>query len=167
MKNRKKTIVLIILSLFTIYLIYNFTFAKFITDIPGTASSQIATPIIELVGSNKIVGTDYDDTAQQIEYNFSVNNFDSNGNMNQVNLKYIIKITNDNPEFPISYKLYDKDNKEIILNNNTTNLILLDKDIQITHYYKLIIKYDDKGNGINIINKLNNLDITLSAEQVM
>ena len=155
MNNHKKIILLIILSLFTIFLIYNFTFSKYATDISGKSSSQIANPVIELVGSNKIVGKDYDDTARQIEYNFSVNNFDSKENINQVNLKYIIKITNDNLDFPISYKLYSSDNEEISLNgSNTTDFIMLDKDVKETHNYKLIIKYADKGNGINIINKL-------------
>ena len=168
MNNHKKVILLIILSLFTIFLIYNFTFAKFTSDISGKSSSQIANPVIELIGSNKIVGKDYDDTARQIEYNFSVNNFDSKENINQVNLKYIIKITNDNLDFPISYKLYNSDNEEISLNgSNTTDFIMLNKDVKETHKYKLIINYADKGNGINIINKLNNLDITLSAQQVM
>lgn len=168
MNNHKKVISLIILSLFTIFLIYNFTFAKFTSDISGKSSSQIANPIIELIGSNKIVGKDYDDTARQIEYNFLVNNFDSKENINQVNLKYIIKIANDNLGFPISYKLYSSDNEEISLNgSNTTDFIMLNKDVKETHNYKLIINYADKGNGINIINKLNNLDITLSAQQVM
>ena len=167
MKRNKRNIILIILSLFTVFLIYNFTFAKFHSNISGSANAQIATPIIELVGSNKIVGIDYDDTANQIEYNFAVNNFDNLENVNQVDLNYILQIKNDNSDFPISYKLYDVNNNEIILENNTTESIRLGKDIKTTHHYKLIIRYADKGNGINIINKLNNLDITLSANQVM
>lgn len=165
MKKNKKNIILIILSLFTVCLIYNFTFAKFTTNVETKANSQIATPIIELVGNKKVIGKDYDDTSNQIEYNFTVNNFDGKGNINQVNLNYILKIKNDNSDFPISYTLYDDNNKEVFLKNNETNLIALDKDIKITHHYKLIIRYADKGNGINIINKLNNLDITLSANQ--
>ncbi|MEG2235154.1 MAG: hypothetical protein RR144_01750 [Clostridia bacterium] len=167
MKIHKKTIILIILSLIAVCLLYNFTCAKFITNISGKSNGKIATPIIELIGSDKIVGKDYDDTARKIEYNFSVNNFDSEGNINQINLNYILKIKNDNLDFPITYNLYDGNNKEIFLNNNATNLIGLDKDIKITHHYKLIIRYADKGNGINIVNKLNNLDITLSASQIM
>ncbi len=166
MKNRKSIILIVLLSLFTVFLIYNFTFSKFASEISGKGNAEIATPIIDLVGSNKIVGIDYDDTAKEIEYNFSVNNFDSIGNINQVKLEYIIQIKNDNLDFPIEYQLYDSDNKKIILNNNTTNLIFLDKDIKTSHKYKLIIRYANKGNGINIINKLNNLDITISAEQV-
>lgn len=167
MKTYKINIILIILCLVIVCLIYNFTCAKFITDISGKSNSQIATPVIELVGSNKIVGKDYDDTANQIEYDFSVNNFDSAGNISQINLNYILEIKNDNLDFPITYNLYDDNNKEISLRNNATNLIGLDKDVKITHQYKLIIRYADKGKGINIINKLNNIDLTLSANQVM
>lgn len=166
MKNRKNIIVIILVLLFTVFLIYNFTFSKFASDISGKGNGEIATPIIDLVGSNKIVGIDYDDTAKEIEYNFSVNNFDNIGNVNQVNLEYLIQIKNDNLEFPIEYQLYDGSNQKIKLNNNITNLIFLDKDVKTSHKYKLIIKYANKGNGINIINKLNNLDITISAEQV-
>lgn len=166
MKNHKNIIVVILLLLFTVFLIYSFTFSKFASDISGKGNAEIATPIIDLVGSNKIVGKNYDDTAKEIEYNFSVNNFDSIGNINQVDLEYLIQIKNDNLEFPTEYQLYDGSNQKIELNNNITNLIFLDKDLKTSHKYKLIIKYANKGNGINIINKLNNLDITISAEQV-
>ena len=98
-----------------------------------------------------------------IRIDFDVVNFDGT-NINEVKLKYTISlISNDN--LPLSFKLYDSNDNEIVLNNlTTTSSFYMPATNSTTHSYYIIASWN--GNDSYVYQDLiNDLDIKINVEQ--
>lgn len=171
MKKRNKTIFVFKLSIamfFTCISLIGYTYCKYCDTEKGNVSMSIAEPICNLVIDKEL--TESSNNLKTIF--FSVNNYDENGKISDVSMKYYIgfdsEVENDN----LNYSLYElKDNKyenlvEIDNSNgkNTTTNKTLDTGLKQSKKYKLEISYKDVFK-VNTNNKIG-LSITLNSEQV-
>lgn len=123
------------------------------------ANGEIAEPIVKVENNPKINLTATDSEG---EYNFIVKNYDEEGKITQVNMKYSIEILN-NLDESISIKLL-KNGTEIQMNNNKTEEFLLEKANKQKDEYKIEIKYD-KNKSTSIEEILQDIQIKVHSEQ--
>ena len=101
------------------------------------------------------------DENTEVDYYFNIKNFNENGK-SQTDLKYIIEIQ-PNLDPTISLTLY-KDNEIIKLEKQKTDYIEIKHDTNITHSYRLNVKYErEKSNSTTDIKE--NVFIKASAIQ--
>jgi hypothetical protein len=145
MKKIKKIIskfyLLIFLIIFILGVVCNFTFSKYSQVIDGAGGASIAKPIIH-IEKEDVKEMEIYKGCKQIEYNFSVSNFEGN-DLTDVDFEYIISIEESNNNFPVQYSLLNDNNEEIKLENNKSEKILLTKEKETVHSYKLIAKWQD------------------------
>ena len=141
----KKTIKIIlsilILIILIILLMYKGTFSSFIAKINGSSETQVAEPIFVMENTDKKI---LDDEHTELDYYFTIKNFNSNNVRTQTDLKYYIEIQ-PKVDDTIILTLY-RDNTIIPLNNQRTNYIDLGNASNITHSYRLHVKYDRDRN---------------------
>ena len=136
------SVIVLIIILFLLFL-YKETFASFICKITGKSTTQVAEPIFIVETSEKKILSD-DNT--EIDYYFSIKNYDTNNKKSEVDLKYIIEIS---PKLDNSLilTLY-KDDKIVQLNDQKTDYIMLEQSSNQKHTYRLHVKYDrDRTNA--------------------
>lgn len=150
---------LIILFFIMLFLFTGKSFSNFFSKITGNSTTQTAKPVFVLENSEKKY---LNDEHTEIDYYFTVKNFDNNNNRSQTDLLYTIEIT---PQLnsSIILTLY-KDNKIINLKNQKTENIQLVNSNNETHSYRLNVKYDrDRTNSTTDIKQ--NIFIKASAIQ--
>lgn len=171
MKKRNKTIFAFNLSIamfFTCISLIGYTYCKYCDIERGTISMSIAEPICNLVIDKEL--TESSNNLKTIF--FSVNNYDENGKISDVSMKYYIGFNSEVENNNLNYSLYElKDNKyenlvEIDNSNekSTTKDEILNTDSKQSKKYKLEISYKDVSK-VNKNNKIGLL-ITLNSEQV-
>ena len=140
----KIMLVIIALIILLIVLFMNRdTFASFISKIAGKSSTEVAEPIFIMENTEKKL---LNDNNTEVDYYFTIKNFNSNNERTQTDLKYYIEIQA-NVDESIIFTLY-RDNTVVPLSNKKTNYINLEKDNNITHSYRLNVKYDrEKSNS--------------------
>lgn len=160
-KIYKREMTLIIIISITIILFFSgYSIGKEKSNIDIKMNSEIAKPIILVENSEPINITQENNKGI---YNFKIKNYDENGMINEVQMKYSIEI------FPqinqiISMKLY-KNEEEIELENNKTKDIILNSKLKQEENYKLEFLYDkDKSDSIGEI--IENVQIKIHSEQV-
>lgn len=140
-KNILKSIAILII-LFVLF-IYKDTLATYVTKIKGKSTTEIAKPIFIVESTDKKT---INDSNTEVDYYFTIKNYNKNGERSEVQLKYIIEIS---PKLDSSLilTLYKNDTK-INLTNQKTNYITLEESSNQTHSYRLNVKYDrDKTNA--------------------
>ncbi len=139
MKKIIKILIFILALLVTLIVLlsYRNTFSNFFSKITGNSNTEVATPIFIMENSEKKV---LNDEHTEVDYYFTIKNFDMNNNRSQTDLQYTIEIT---PKLDpsIILTLY-KDNQVIGLNNQKTGLIELKQNSNTTHSYRLNVRYD-------------------------
>lgn len=130
------TIIAFVIIIF-ILLMFRNSFASFFSKITGNSSTEVAEPIFIMENTEKKL---LNDENTEVEYYFNIKNFNSNGNRSENDLKYYIEIQ---PivDPSITFTLY-KDGTIVTLNNQKTDYIELTKDNDVTHSYKLKVKYE-------------------------
>ena len=138
-------LLLIILALF----MFRNSFSSFISKITGKSTTEVANPIFVMENTEKKV---LNDENTELNYYFSIKNYNDNGERSQTDLKYIIEIL-PTLDSSIVLTLY-KDNQIISLKNQKTDYIVIEQDSNITHNYRLNVKYDrEKTNSTTDINE--------------
>ena len=128
------------------------------TSINGT--TEIAEPIIVVENNPPASITTTNDKGY---YEFSVKNYDEEGNLTQVDLLYNIEIISKLDE-SIAVKIY-KEDEEIQLENNKTQNMLLTKNKETEDKYKMEITYDKtKSNSLEDI--IQDIQIKVHSEQI-
>ena len=130
-------VILVILIILILLFMYRNSFASFITKISGKSTTEISEPIFIMENTSKKV---LNDENTEIDYYFTVKNYNNEGKKTQNDLKYMIEIT-PNLDKSIILTLY-KDNEVINLNNQKTDYIEMKHDSNEIHTYRLHIKYD-------------------------
>lgn len=134
--------------------------AKGFSNIEIEVNANIAKPIL-IVEHSPTVNLD---GAKEIEYyNFKIKNYNENGEITATDLSYYIEILSQTEE-AISFKLY-KNNQEVLLENNKTTTMKLQKENNQEDDYKLEIIYD-KTNQSSINDIIQEVQIKVHAEQM-
>lgn len=159
--KKRITVIVIVIQIILLSAI-SISYAKYTADFKGKVSASVAKPIARVAINGDVYISNY----EQKPVNFSVYNFDANGNTSEVKMNYkiIIKITQGNA--PLKYKLYrvyDNKQEEVNINNSNgtitqTYAVSMNANTEETHNYKLEIEYDktssvefDKNIGISIV----------------
>lgn len=106
-----------------------------------TQKLGIAKPVLEVENNPEITITA---SNEKNTYDFKVKNYNSNEEITQIDLLYTIEILTKTDE-RISFRLY-KNDKEIPLENNKTQEMLLTKNEKKEDNYKLEILYNKEKN---------------------
>lgn len=161
MKNTIKILIIILalLILLIFLLSYKNSFSSFFSKISGSSDTEVAEPIFVMENSEKKY---LNDENSEVDYYFTIKNFDTNNKRSETDLKYTIEIT-PKVDSSIVLTLY-KDNKIVSLKKQKTALIEMKQSSNVTHSYRLNVKYDrEKTNSTTDIRE--NIFIKASANQ--
>ena len=159
-KNKKKIILLLTSIICIIIFLSSFSIGKSLTNIDAEGTLKIAEPIIEIENGQEVAITSVNNKGY---YEFKIKNYDNQGNITNVNIQYYIEILSKLDE-TIDIKIY-RENEEIKMNNNKTEIIKLGNTNREEHLYKLEITYDkSKSNSIEDI--LQSIQIKVYSEQM-
>lgn len=163
LKKDKNTRILTLITVTIIVLILFFTgysLGKGFTNTKINTKTQIAKPILVVENNPSIDITALKNTGN---YDFKIKNYNEKEEINQIMLKYYIEIISKYNE-TITFKIY-KDGKEIPLENNKTQEILLANNTKEEQNYKLEINYDkNKSNSKEDI--IQDVQIKIHSEQI-
>ena len=159
-KNRR-TLTLVIVSTIVVILFFTgFSIGKEMTNIKIEGNAQIAKPILVVENNPTIDVTTLQNTGF---YDFKVKNYNSDNEINQIDLKYYIEIISEYDE-AIIFKIY-KNGEEIQLEENKTKEILLSKGTKEEQNYRLEIIYD-KTKSTSTQDIVQDVQIKVHSEQV-
>lgn len=159
-KTKRREITLILISSMVIALFFSgHSIAKGFNCISMEVNANIARPIliVEHIPAIEINGkkeTEY--------YNFKIKNYNEKGEITPIDLTYYIEILSQTEE-AISFKLY-KENQEILLENNKTTNMELQRENKQEDNYQLEIIYD-KTKNCSINDIIQEVSIKIHAEQ--
>ena len=129
----------IIISIVLLFFFSGFSIGKGFTETNINTNFSIAKPILVVDNNSQVEIKNINDVGI---YEFTVKNYDSEGNITQVDLEYNVEILTE-IDGNLELKIF-KDNQEIDLNNNITRKYELTKDNKQEHKYKIEIKCDSK-----------------------
>lgn len=160
-KNKKRELTLMIVSFMVLALFFSgYSMGKEYSTTTIETNAKIAEPIL-IVENNPIV--EINGKKQKEYYDFKVKNYKENGEVTQIDLSYNIEILS-KAEETISFKLY-KDNEEILLENNKTADMKLEKENRQEDCYQLEIIYD-KTKSQSIEEIIQEIQIKVHSEQM-
>lgn len=160
-KNKKRELTLMIVSFMVLALFFSgYSMGKEYSTTTIETNAKIAEPIL-IVENNPIV--EINGKKQKEYYDFKVKNYKENGEVTQIDLSYNIEILS-KAEETISFKLY-KNNEEILLENNKTADMKLEKENRQEDCYQLEIIYD-KTKSQSIEEIIQEIQIKVHSEQM-
>lgn len=162
-KNRKKEITVILIVFFVMLLfLTGYSLGKGFTKIEVNGNTKIAKPIIEVENASTL---ELNNENSEGVYEFKVRNYNSNGEITDVNLEYYIEILNDlDDNNAIKIKLL-KNDEEIAINDNKTEKFYLEKEEMQEDVYKMEISYD-KTENISMKDIMELIQIKVHSEQM-
>ena len=162
MKKTIKTLSIIIAIFIIIFVLFIFknSFSSFMSKIKGESTTEIANQIFIMENSDKQI---LNDENTEIDYYFTIKNYNEDGERSQTDLKYIIEIL-PTLDKSIILTLY-KDNEIIILENQKTDYIDIKQDSNQVHQYRLNVKYD-REKADSTVDIKENIYIKASAIQI-
>lgn len=158
-KRKRQITLIIIISLVLAFFFSGFSLGKEMSKIKINSDNEIARPILEIENSEKL---NINNQNREGIYEFKIKNHNETGEITQVDLEYYIEILSPENE-AISFKLY-KEDKEVELENNKTENILLSKDSKQEDIYKLEIKYNEEKN-VQMEDIFQEIQIKVHSEQ--
>lgn len=162
MKKNIKILGITIILFIIIFSLFMFrsSLSAFISQIMGKSTTEIANQIFIMEESDKKF---LNDENTEVDYYFTIKNFNKDGERSQVDLKYIIEIL---PTLDKSIILTLYKNEEIItLKNQKTEYIEMKQDSDKIDQYRLNVKYDrDKSDSTVDIKQ--NIYIKANAIQI-
>lgn len=160
LKIRRREITLILVIIMVLVLFFSgYSMGKEHSSTKIETSAKIAEPIL-VVENNPVIEMNGKETKEY--YDFKVKNYKENGEITQIDLQYNIEIISQIEE-AISFKLY-KDNEEIVLENNKTKDMKLEKENIQEDCYRLEIIYDKTQNR-SMKDILQDVQIKVHSEQ--
>lgn len=161
-KNRKKEITVILIVFFVMLLfLTGYSLGKGFTKIEVNGNTKIAKPIIEVENASTL---ELNNKNSEGVYEFKVRNYNSNGEITDVNLEYYIEILNDlDDNNTIKIKLF-KNDEEIAIDDNKTEKFYLEKEKMQEDVYKMEISYD-KTENISMKDIMGLIQIKVHSEQ--
>lgn len=158
---KKKNELVMIFVIIAVISINQIVFSKYTNDYGLNGTGLIAKPIIVLKKDN-LINKKIDQNSFPIEYYFYIDNFDDNGNINEVDFDYTISIENSKNNFPVKYILYDCNNeKEIILKDGTSKNLKLQKNQKESRKFKVVFQWRELNNNLD-----NKVEIKLKINAV-
>ena len=127
--NKKVRMLIVLLIASFIITIFNIGYGKYIEARQIKVSAEIAKPIIILEEGNEVV---INDNNKEDEYYFKVKNFNSKGEVSDVQMNYTVEITGNKDE-SIIYSLYEGQTQIHLENNKTQKLKLSNKQKEEHH----------------------------------
>ena len=137
--QKREVVVLIIIMMVATLFISGYSMGKGVSETKVNANTKIAKPILEVENNPEITITA---TSKKSTYDFKVKNYNANDEITQIDLLYTVEILTKTDE-SISFKLY-KNEKEIPLENNKSQEMLLTKNEKKEDKYKLEILYNEE-----------------------
>lgn len=157
---KRREITLILVSIMVLLLFFSgYSMGKEYRSISFEANGKIAEPIM-IVENSPTVEVNGDNDKEY--YYFKVKNYKETGEVTQVDLQYQIEILSQIEE-SISFKLY-KNKEEILLKENKTENMKLEKERIQEDEYELEIIYD-KNKSTAGKNILQEVQIKVHSEQ--
>ena len=139
-KIRKREVVLLLIIMMVITLfISGYSMGKGVSETKVNANTKIAKPILEVENNPEITITA---TSQKSTYDFKVKNYNTKDEITQIDLLYTVEILTKTDE-SITFKLY-KNEKEVPLENNKSQEMLLTKNEKKEDNYRLEILYNEQ-----------------------
>ncbi len=156
MKNKKDKIIIIIAWL----IIGIELFSNFTSGLECEATMQIAKAIVVLE-KDEILKTEFQEHSTPMEYHFCLNNYQDD-EINEVEFDCILELQNSTNDFPISYQLWDCDQKrEISFIDGKSESITIKKGQKESRKFKLILKWCEREGVL-----ADNLQIKLRVDVV-
>ena len=137
--QKREVVVLIIIMMVITLLISGYSMGKGVSETKVNSNTGIAKPILEVENNPEITITT---TSKKSTYDFKVKNYNTNDEITQIDLLYTVEILTKTDE-SISFKLY-KNEKEVPLENNKSQEMLLTKNEKKEDKYKLEILYNEE-----------------------
>lgn len=167
LNNKKRNfIILLFLLIFilgSIGIFNTFSMYKFTSSI--NVNGSIAKPIFVIEKDDTITKENVSESNLVNDYSFKVKNYNSNNEINEVELKYNFIIEDNNSEVDVTYKLYeviDGMDNELNLNNNISDTFILGiNNIQEKSYKLKLIA----NSGIDLKNNDLSTNIKINFEQ--
>lgn len=126
----------------------------------------IAKPIIEFEAASPSEISDMI-PGQTVQYDFIIKNTDG-ASQNEVAINYYIKVTYQNNNLPLTYKIYDittGTEQELQVTDNQTSLIKMGYEDIENHKYRIKFTWPLSQNDVSYINKQIGISIEVFAEQ--
>ena len=163
-ENLKNLTYIIVLTIISMLFLTGYSLGKNSGQLFLNGNTEIANPIIEVESNPKINITDEN---QQGIYKFLVRNYNNEGKITDVKMKYVINIEDTIDEKlkdTIKYELYKNGNK-IVLNKNSTEKMEMPNNKQQEDIYELKIFYDKVASSFmkDIVEKI---QIKIHSEQL-
>lgn len=163
-ENLKNLTYIIVLTIIFMLFLTGYSLGKNSGQLFFSGNTEIANPIIEVESNPKINITDEN---QQGIYKFLVRNYNNEGKITDVKMKYVINIEDTIDEKlkdTIKYELYKNGNK-IVLNKNSTEKMEMPNNKQQEDIYELKIFYDKVASSFmkDIVEKI---QIKIHSEQL-
>ncbi len=163
-ENLKNLTYIIVLTIIFMLFLTGYSLGKNSGQLFLNGNTEIANPIIEVESNPKINITDEN---QQGIYKFLVRNYNNEGKITDVKMKYVINIEDTIDEKlkdTIKYELYKNGNK-IVLNKNSTEKMEMPNNKQQEDIYELKIFYDKVASSFmkDIVEKI---QIKIHSEQL-
>lgn len=163
-ENLKNLTYIIVLTIIFMLFLTGYSLGKNSGQLFLNGNTEIANPIIEVKSNPKINITDEN---QQGIYKFLVRNYNNEGKITDVKMKYVINIEDTIDEKlkdTIKYELYKNGNK-IVLNKNSTEKMEMPNNKQQEDIYELKIFYDKVASNFmkDIVEKI---QIKIHSEQL-
>ena len=163
-ENLKNLTYIIVLTIIFMLFLTGYSLGKNSGQLFLNGNTEIANPIIEVESNPKINITDEN---QQGIYKFLVRNYNNEGKITDVKMKYVINIEDTIDEKlkdTIKYELYKNGNK-IVLNKNSTEKMEMPNNKQQEDIYELKIFYDKVASRFmkDIVEKI---QIKIHSEQL-
>ncbi len=137
-KIKRREITLILVSIMVLILFFSgYSMGKEYSSIKLDTNAKIAEPILIVENSPTL---QIDGKKQNEYYDFKIKNYKENGPITEIDLQYNIEIIAPKEE-AIFYRLY-KDNQEVMLKENKTGNMKLNKENLQEDCYQLEIIYD-------------------------
>ena len=146
-ENLKNLTYIIVLTIIFMLFLTGYSLGKNSGQLFLSGNTEIANPIIEVESNPKINITDEN---QQGIYKFLVRNYNNEGKITDVKMKYVINIEDTIDEKlkdTIKYELYKNGNKIELQKNETTKMELTNKEQQ-EDKYQLKIVYNKNASNI-------------------
>lgn len=163
-ENLKNLTYIIVLTIIFMLFLTGYSLGKNSGQLFFSGNTEIANLIIEVESNPKINITDEN---QQGIYKFLVRNYNNEGKITDVKMKYVINIEDTIDEKlkdTIKYELYKNGNK-IVLNKNSTEKMEMPNNKQQEDIYELKIFYDKVASSFmkDIVEKI---QIKIHSEQL-
>lgn len=159
-KKRREITLICVIVMVLILFFSGCSIGKAISSTQIKGNGSVAEPIIVVENNPEIQLTAIKNEGN---YNFLVKNYNENGKITQIDMKYNIELLNKEDD-SILIKLF-RNNEEIKIENNKSEYFTLTKDNKKQDEFRLEIKYD-KSKSTSIEEILQDIQIKVHSEQV-